>query len=248
MPVHWLVALAKEFYYNNEEINKPFIEDNHEADNLVRDLVNYPHAFVLACLMDSQIKAERAWLIPYRIKEILGSFDLNYLSRKTLNDFQDIFEEHKLHRFHRNKAKVFYQAIIDLQNRYQGDATNIWKGIPCSATVILRFLDFHGCGQKISNMSPNLLHRKFGIQYSSLNAIDISVDVQIRRTFGRMGFTENQAENRTIIDMARKLNPDFPGLIDPLIWEIGTKWCYENNQNCEDCIVNYNCPTAINTK
>jgi len=35
---------------------------NEEADNLLNDLDNFPHAFVLACIMDRQIKAERAWL------------------------------------------------------------------------------------------------------------------------------------------------------------------------------------------
>lgn len=35
------------------------------ADALVSNLEDYPHAFVLACIMDRQIQATRAWLIPY---------------------------------------------------------------------------------------------------------------------------------------------------------------------------------------
>ncbi len=35
------------------------------SDALLNDLANHPHAFVLASVMDRQIKAEKAWLIPF---------------------------------------------------------------------------------------------------------------------------------------------------------------------------------------
>lgn len=43
----------------------------HEADALLNDLEVHPHAFVLACVMDRQVRAEKAWLVPYRISEKL---------------------------------------------------------------------------------------------------------------------------------------------------------------------------------
>ncbi|HHT9132599.1 MAG TPA: hypothetical protein ACFYED_08935 [Candidatus Tripitaka californicus] len=41
-----------------------FTKDS-EADDLLNNLKQFPHAFVLACVMDRQLKAERAWQIPY---------------------------------------------------------------------------------------------------------------------------------------------------------------------------------------
>ena len=35
-----------------------------EANTLLNDLDHHPHAFVLACLVDRQDTAERAWMLP----------------------------------------------------------------------------------------------------------------------------------------------------------------------------------------
>jgi hypothetical protein len=69
-----------------------FVEFTHvrDADVLLNDLGQYPHAFVLACIMDRQIKAERAWIIPYRIAEKLPDFTLATLSKQSLNDIKGL--------------------------------------------------------------------------------------------------------------------------------------------------------------
>jgi endonuclease-3 len=53
---------------------RSFVEftGNSEADRLLNDLNIYPHAFVIASIMDRQIGAKRAWLIPYRFSIRLG--------------------------------------------------------------------------------------------------------------------------------------------------------------------------------
>jgi endonuclease III len=61
-------------------------KDIAEADALLNDLDRHPHAFVLACVMNRQIKAERAWLIPYRISQALGGFSFQLLRTLSLDE------------------------------------------------------------------------------------------------------------------------------------------------------------------
>ncbi len=66
-----------------EFLKKPFepshFTKNEEADKLLNNLDKYPHAFVLASVMDRQIRAERAWLIPYFISQEIGGFEFEKL-------------------------------------------------------------------------------------------------------------------------------------------------------------------------
>jgi len=87
-------SLIKKGY---SEFNKKYefinFTNNAEADMLLNDIENTPHAFVLACIMDRQITAERAWLIPFKIKEIIGSFNFNKLTKYSENDYLHMFIE-----------------------------------------------------------------------------------------------------------------------------------------------------------
>jgi hypothetical protein len=68
-----IVRMGEEKFYNikNKKIVH-FLEDDEE-NIFLNDLENYPHAFILACLMNKQMKAEIAWQIPYKI---LGTFNI----------------------------------------------------------------------------------------------------------------------------------------------------------------------------
>jgi len=207
-----------------------------QADKLLNDLENKPHAFVLACVMDRQIKAERAWLIPYRISQKLGNFEFHTLEVLTLEETEELMTipEH-LHRFPAEMAKNFFSAIQTITEKYHGDASNIWIGKPSSAEVVYRFLEFRGIGQKIGTMAVNILARDFKVGFSDYYSIDISVDVHIRRVFKRLGLITSDATSEQIIYRVRALSPEFPGLLDLPAWEIGRKWCKPSEPNCPEC-------------
>ena len=231
-------------YFENEKKKVNFIEDE-KANNLLINLENYPHAYVLACLMDRRIKAERAWIIPYKINEKLDTFDIIKLSKIKPEKYVEIFNESKLHIYNNDMANIFFNGIQDIIKKYNGNASEIWKGKPSSSTVVYKFLEFKGCGIKIATMATNILARDFKIAFSDYYSIDISPDVHIMRVMERMGYVPKNASKEMVIYKARDLNPEFPGIIDFPCWEIGRNWCKPNNPDCNNCIVRFECKKAI---
>ncbi|MCK9305532.1 MAG: hypothetical protein M0P27_09065 [Bacteroidales bacterium] len=218
---------------------------NDGADRLLNDLVAYPHAFVLASVMDRQIKAERAWLIPFRFLEKLGSFSMETLVQQSESNIQRLMSKPEpLHRFVEIMSACFFKAVQRIAEQYDSDASRIWQDKPSSATVVYRFLEFDGVGPKIATMGANILAREFKIEFSDHYSIDISADVHIRRVFWRLGLTPKEASVDQLIFRARGLHPKFPGLMDSPAWEIGRNWCRPKRCECDKCYMNDLCPSA----
>ncbi|MEW6620348.1 MAG: iron-sulfur cluster loop [bacterium] len=216
-----------------------------QADALLNDLDNHPHAFVLACLMDRQVRAERAWLIPYRISQKIGGFSVQRMSELSRQDVKRLMREPEpLHRFVDTMTDHFYSAVQRIKNDYEGDAAIIWKGKPSSAEVVYRFREFEGVGPKIGSMAANILARDFKIPFSDYSSIDISADVHVCRVFSRLGLCSADVTVEQVIDRARALYPEFPGMMDLPCWEIGRNWCKSDGPVCGDCYMKDLCPTA----
>lgn len=212
-----------------------------EADRLLNDFDNYPHAFVLGALMDKQIPAERAWAIPYKVYKELGNFDIDFLASVSLNEYKEMFINGGYHRFNSDCATEFYEAIHKIKNDYEGNAAKIWSDKPTSKTIVKRFREFKGAGPKISTMAANILIRQFKIPVSDYEAIDVSVDVQVEKVMSRLGLVSENPTKEEIINKAREMNPEYPGLIDRTLWKVGRKYCNSSNPNCEDCPLNCEC-------
>ncbi len=215
---------------------------NQEADNLLNNLNKFPHAFVLACIMDRQIKAERAWLIPYEISSEIGGFNFSKLLSLNLTRIKYIFNHKSLHRFNDTMAVNFYMGIKRIHSQYNNNASNIWKGNPKSATIVRRFLQFNGVGIKIASMAANSLVRDFKIKTKDRLCIDISPDVHVKRVFTRLSFIDKDSTNEELVYCARELNPEYPGIFDLSAWEIGRNWCRPKNPECPKCYLEKLCP------
>jgi endonuclease III len=222
---------------------------HEEADCLVSDLARYPHAFVLASIMDQQVKAERAWMIPYRFQQKLGTFSMEALLSLSEADIRRHMSEPLiLHRFVEKMARYFFKAVHRIADHYQSNAALIWNDRPSSATVVFRFLEFDGVGPKIASMAANILAREFKVPFSDYFSIDISADVHVRRVFGRLGLTPEDATVEQLIFRTRGLYPEFPGLMDFPTWEIGRNWCRQSRPHCESCYMSDLCAYPQNAE
>ena len=219
-----------------------------EADVLINDISGYPHAFVIACVMDRQIKAEKAWLIPYELKQRLGFFDFANLASlgKSSPDklTEAMLQPTPLHRFPNEMSKSLLAAIDRIEDEFGGNAGDMWAGRPSSATIVRRFLEFRGVGQKIATMAANILVRDFRIEVSDRYSIDISVDVQVTRVFARLGFVPMNTSVDYLIFRARELHPEYPGIFDLALWELGRTVCRPKHPDCGNCPYSHLCVYA----
>lgn len=221
-----------------------FTKDSR-ADDFLNDLSNYPHAFVLGCVMDRQIKSERAWLIPYEISKEVGGFDFLKFLALDLNETRRIFTKKRLHRFNDIMAQNFYLATKRIHASYEDCASSIWKNKPSSAKVVRQFLRFDGVGIKIATMAANILARDFKIPMNDKLCIDISPDRLVKRVFLRLGLIDENATNDELIYAARELNPEYPGIFDLSAWQIGRNWCKPTNPRCNMCYLESYCPKIL---
>lgn len=231
----------------NEPLQAVSYTGQAAADELLNDLDNYPHAFVFACLLDIQSKSKEVWLTPYRLRERLGFFDFAQLVQVSEAALSTAMSNPSfLHRWPNKMAQRLFLAIRRIETVYDGDASRIWMGNPPSAALVRRFLEFEGMGLKIATMAANILVRDFRIPVSDSYSIDISVDVHVRRVFSRLGFI-SQDTPELIIYTARERYPEYPGIFDLALWELGQSIC-RPIPKCSACYLADLCPSAYNTK
>lgn len=186
--------------------------------------------------------AEKAWLIPWKICQEFGTFEFSELYSMELNQVIGVFQTRKLHRFPNDMAKNFCSALQMIAAKYDDLASHIWNGTPRSGTIIRRFLAFTGVGLKIATMATNILARDFKVPMQDHRCIDISPDVQVSRVLYRLGFITSPDSIVEAMYCARELYPEFPGIIDFSLWEIGRNWCRPRNRQCQDCYLCDHCP------
>ena len=221
------------------------------ALDLVNDLDDHPHAFVLACIADRQTKADIAWNLPHAIREKVGNFEFDTLKQLQKNEWASVLASSG-HRLATEMETRLPAAIRHIGDRYGGDASRIWADGSSGVAVARRFLAFDGVGPKIANMAVNILIRDHHVKLATPMP-DIAVDTHILRVFERLGLlgklehseqrsTKKRQQHRLKL-RARELNPEWPGELDWPAWFVGRTWYHaRRSPDCDQCEMRSVCP------
>jgi uncharacterized HhH-GPD family protein len=212
-----------------------------EANQFV---IDNPFAFLLGVICDQGIKAERAWAVPWELRQRLGHLDPYRLANEPESVVAAFCRRPMLHRL----VNVVPTWIVDAARRvvaeYGGDAGRIWADSPSAVALQARLLAFEGIGQKKAAMAVEILERDRGVPISDLAGSDVAYDVHVRRVFLRTGLAETDDVGEMVAD-ARTLNPARPGSLDLPAWDIGRRWCHPVDPSCGECALSDVCPRLI---
>jgi hypothetical protein len=240
--IKWLIDYSEDCFNKRNECFGLDAGDS-DAEKLINDLETHSHAFVLGCLMDRQIPAERAWVIPYKISQLLdGDFSMETLCSKPKEWYENAFKENNLHRFNGQMAEIFYLGVHRIQNQYGGVASRIWSDAPGSETLLNRFMEFKGAGMAVSRMAVDLLYRLYKVPMADASVLDVSPSLPLMTVFKRYGLIPKGAGEEDAVEAARRLYPKYPGIFDEPCWSVGSEFCHSDAPDCKGCPFSNQCP------
>lgn len=214
---------------------------HREANQFVHD---NGFAFLIAVISDMGIKAERAWELPFRLRERLGALTPEQVAADP-SAVRDAFQQQpKLHRFVNNVPSWISEAARIVISDYHRDATALWADVPTALELCQRLERFPGVSQKKAAMTVVLLNQCLNVPLRELSGGDVAVDVHLRRVFPRTGLAQDDQVNH-IVAAARALHPAYPGALDMPAWDIGRRWCHRTSPECGTCPLNAVCPRFI---
>jgi len=211
-----------------------------EAAPLIRE---DPFAFALAAVLDRGQKAEVIWTLPYFIKKQVGTLDPHFFANASLDELSKIFQElPRKPRYVGDAPRTVKELSKIVVNEYDGKVERIWNNRR-SESVKATFRRVFGVGPGIASMIVLLLEKWYDVHFDDLDhaRMDVKPDAHDVRVFHRLGFISEPKEGLAV-DVARRLNPEYPGALDAPTWTIGKNWCTSYNPKCHDCPVREACP------
>lgn len=137
------------------------ITGDPDADQLLTD---NPLALLLGMLLDQQVPMERAFAGPNTLASRLdGSLDARTIAAMDLDEFLAICSQTPaIHRYPTSMGTRVHDVCTFLVERYDGDASKLWKRVRTGDDLYRRIREVPGFGDEKSRIFVALLAKRFG--------------------------------------------------------------------------------------
>jgi uncharacterized HhH-GPD family protein len=134
---------------------------NDDADRL---LVSDPLALLIGFALDQQVPLQKAFSGPLELSRRIGGLDAKRIAAMDPDVLDTAFRTPPaLHRFPSNMAKRVRELASYLVERYDGDASRIWREATDGADLHARLLDLPGFGPMKSETLLAILGKRLGL-------------------------------------------------------------------------------------
>jgi uncharacterized HhH-GPD family protein len=134
---------------------------NAEADALLSD---DPLALLIGFALDQQVTVQKAFSGPWDLKRRLGHLDARRIAATDPAELDRIFRERPaIHRFPGSMAGKVAALCAVIADRYDGDASRVWRDAKDGKDLQARLLDLPGIGEMKARSILAILGKRLGV-------------------------------------------------------------------------------------
>ncbi len=134
---------------------------NDEADALVSE---DPLALLIGFALDQQVTVQKAFAGPFDLRARLGHLDAKRIAATDPAELDRVFRERPaLHRFPGSMAGKVQALCAAIAERYDGDASRIWREATDGKDLLARLLDLPGIGEMKARSILAILGKRLGV-------------------------------------------------------------------------------------
>ena len=142
---------------------------NDEADALVSD---DPLALLIGFALDQQVTVQKAFSGPWELRRRLGHLDARRIAATDPAELDRVFRERPaLHRFPGSMAGKVQALAAAITDRYDGDASRIWREAKDGRDLQARLLDLPGIGEMKARTILSILGKRLGVSLPGLEDV-----------------------------------------------------------------------------
>jgi uncharacterized HhH-GPD family protein len=142
---------------------------NDEADALLSE---DPLALLIGFALDQQVTVQKAFSGPWELRRRLGHLDARRIAETDPAELDRVFRERPaLHRFPGSMAGKVAALCAAIADRYDGDASRIWREARDGRDLQARLLALPGIGEMKARTILAILGKRLGVTLPGLDEV-----------------------------------------------------------------------------